>query len=47
MNSEPAKCHIHTVQRMPNGGDYGRKILRRWREEKGIKGDGVGTVWSE
>jgi hypothetical protein len=32
---------------MPNGGDYGREILRRWREEKGIKGDGVRIVWSE
>ena len=47
MNSEPAKCHIHTVQRMPNGGDYGREVLRRGRGGRGEKGKGVGTVWSE
>lgn len=46
MNTEPAKCHIHTVIRTPNGGDYGREILRLWREEKGETGKGVGTVWS-
>ena len=46
MNSEPAKCHIHTVIRTPNGGDYGREILRLWREENGETGKGVGTIWS-
>jgi hypothetical protein len=46
MNSEPAKCHIHTVIRTPNGGDYGREILRLWREENGQQGMGVGSIWS-
>jgi hypothetical protein len=26
-NSEPAKCHIHTIVRAPNGNDYGRDLL--------------------
>ncbi|MEH3098923.1 DUF3500 domain-containing protein [Sphingomonas adhaesiva] len=28
-NAEPAKCHIHTVVRTPNGNDYGRDLLRQ------------------
>jgi hypothetical protein len=28
-NKEPAKCHIHTVVRTPNGNDYGRDLLRQ------------------
>ena len=28
-NEEPAKCHIHTVVRTPNGNDYGRDLLRQ------------------
>ena len=28
-NQEPAKCHIHTVIRTPNGNDYGRDLLRQ------------------
>jgi len=28
-NGEPAKCHIHTVVRTPNGNDYGRDLLRQ------------------
>lgn len=28
-NAEPAKCHIHTVIRTPNGNDYGRDLLRQ------------------
>lgn len=27
-NPEPAKCHIHTVVRTPNGNDYGKDLLR-------------------
>jgi hypothetical protein len=27
-NAEPAKCHIHTVIRTPNGNDYGKDLLR-------------------
>ncbi|KAJ2894625.1 hypothetical protein MKZ38_007375 [Zalerion maritima] len=38
LNAEPAKCHTHTVVREPNGGDYGRKVVDKWREEKGLKG---------
>ena len=26
-NREPAKCHIHTIVRTPNGNDYGRDLL--------------------
>lgn len=28
-NGEPARCHIHTIVRAPNGNDYGKAILRR------------------
>ena len=28
-NQEPAKCHIHTVVRTPNGNDYGKDLLRQ------------------
>jgi hypothetical protein len=28
-NTEPAKCHVHTVVRTPNGNDYGRDLLRQ------------------
>jgi hypothetical protein len=31
-NQEPAKCHIHTVVRTPNGNDYGRDLLRQHYE---------------
>ena len=27
-NREPAKYHIHTVQRIPNGNDYGMELKR-------------------
>jgi hypothetical protein len=27
-NEEPAKCHIHTLVRTPNGNDYGKDLLR-------------------
>jgi Protein of unknown function (DUF3500) len=27
-NPEPAKCHIHTIVRTPNGNDYGKDLLR-------------------
>jgi hypothetical protein len=27
-NTEPAKCHIHTIVRTPNGNDYGKDLLR-------------------
>lgn len=28
-NSAPAKCHIHTVVRTPNGNDYGMDLLKK------------------
>ena len=28
-NRHPAKCHIHTIVRTPNGNDYGRDLLRQ------------------
>jgi hypothetical protein len=31
-NSEPAKFHIHTVVRTPNGNDYGKELLRQHLE---------------
>ena len=46
MNTEPAKCHIHTVIRSPNGGDYGREILKLWRQETGETEKGLGDIWS-
>lgn len=36
-NREPAKCHIHTIVRTPNGNDYGKDILRQhYREAHGV-----------
>ena len=32
-NTEPAKCHIHTIVRAPNGNDYGKDLLRQHYEE--------------
>jgi len=32
-NSEPAKFHVHTIVRTPNGNDYGIDLLRQHYEE--------------
>ncbi|MEZ5226317.1 MAG: DUF3500 domain-containing protein [Acidimicrobiales bacterium] len=32
-NTKPAKCHIHTVVRTPNGNDYGKDLLRQHYEQ--------------
>ncbi|HVY03276.1 MAG TPA: DUF3500 domain-containing protein [Caulobacterales bacterium] len=32
-NAEPAKCHIHTIVRTPNGNDYGKDLLRAHYEK--------------
>ncbi|KAL4747944.1 hypothetical protein BDW72DRAFT_206021 [Aspergillus terricola var. indicus] len=32
LNKEPAKYHIHTIVRTPNGNDYGREWIRLHRE---------------
>lgn len=38
-NREPAKCHIHTIVRTPNGNDYGKDILRQhYRDAHGVAG---------
>jgi Protein of unknown function (DUF3500) len=29
-NLEPAKCHIHTIVRTPNGNDYGKALLAQF-----------------
>lgn len=26
-NTSPARCHIHTVNRLPNRGDYGKALI--------------------
>jgi hypothetical protein len=28
-NEQPEPFHVHTIVRTPNGGDYGRDLLRR------------------
>lgn len=34
-NEEPAKFHIHHITRIPNGNDYGRALLKLYREKHG------------
>jgi len=36
-NALPKKYHIHTIQRLPNRGDYGTALYDEWREKEGIK----------
>ncbi|KAJ5390459.1 uncharacterized protein N7496_001527 [Penicillium cataractarum] len=31
---KPVKHHIHTIQRLPNGNDYGREVIRLFRESR-------------
>jgi hypothetical protein len=26
-NTTPARCHIHTINRLPNRGDYGKALV--------------------
>lgn len=33
-NTSPAKCHIHTVNRLPNVGDYGKALIRQYHAEQ-------------
>jgi hypothetical protein len=33
----PKKYHIHTIQRLPNRGDYGTALYDEWREKEGMK----------
>ncbi|KAJ5523949.1 hypothetical protein N7494_010599 [Penicillium frequentans] len=32
-NSAPGRFHVHSVVRTPNGNDYGRELLRLWKEK--------------
>jgi hypothetical protein len=32
-NTTPAKCHIHTINRLPNRGDYGKALLEQRPDE--------------
>ncbi|MDN3310343.1 DUF3500 domain-containing protein [Microbacterium oryzae] len=34
-NRLPARFHVHTTLRHPNGNDYGRAWIRQWRERTG------------
>jgi hypothetical protein len=40
-NEKPAKYHIHTIQRLPNGNDYARELIRIYREGTRIDTDRV------
>lgn len=31
LNKVPAKHHVHTIIRTPNGNDYGRELLKQFR----------------
>jgi hypothetical protein len=31
---KPVKHHIHTIQRIPNGNDYGREVIRLHRAHR-------------
>ncbi|MGW4729433.1 DUF3500 domain-containing protein [Streptomyces shenzhenensis] len=33
-NRLPARFHVHTTLRHPNGNDYGRALIARWRERE-------------
>ncbi|KAL1588524.1 hypothetical protein WHR41_02791 [Cladosporium halotolerans] len=37
-NALPKKYHIHTIQRLPNRGDYGTALYDEWRAKQGVKG---------
>jgi hypothetical protein len=34
-NRLPARFHVHTTLRLPNGNDYARAYIRQWRNEQG------------
>ncbi len=45
-NEEPARFHVHTVIRAPNGGDYGRDLLRQHYALGGHARDATASVHS-
>lgn len=34
LNQEPAKYHVHTIVRTPNGNDYGKEWLKLFRKQQ-------------
>lgn len=38
-NRLPARFHVHTTLRLPNGNDYGRAYISQWRQRHGLAGD--------
>ncbi|GAA5854789.1 hypothetical protein JCM8547_004072 [Rhodosporidiobolus lusitaniae] len=36
-NTSPAKCHIHTVNRLPNCEDYGKALIWQWKKKQAEK----------
>jgi hypothetical protein len=42
-NTSPAKCHIHTINRLPNCEDYGKALIAQWEREnakENVNGNG-------
>lgn len=35
-NALPKKYHIHTIQRLPNRGDYGTALWEDWKKQEGV-----------
>lgn len=33
-NESPGPYHIHTIARLPNGNDYGRELIRQWKQSR-------------
>jgi len=33
-NEKPEKFHIHTIVRTPNGGDYGKALIKQWEASR-------------
>jgi hypothetical protein len=33
-NRTPARFHVHSTLRHPNGNDYGKELLRQWRAQQ-------------
>ncbi|KAG8664268.1 hypothetical protein FPOAC2_14200 [Fusarium poae] len=41
-NDTPDKCHIHTINRIPNRGDYGRALVEQVQKNATVSGQGLG-----
>jgi hypothetical protein len=33
-NRLPARFHVHTILRLPNGNDYGREYVTQWHSRQ-------------